>query len=173
MIPENDNSFNQNISDNSEDKSFQPKCFASVYSPIFSSARHGCYLELKNALQKGTDPDSRDPHGNTILIIAAQNNFKDIVKLALLFGGNIDGTNHMGNTALHYCSEYGHVELGDYLLRKGAKPFVVNINGLAATQGVKEDKHREYINMTLSFKPKLMTNKNCLLMFASTKHIIY
>ena len=154
-MEDNGSSFDLNLSLSNEDKNFHSKWFASVYSKIFSNARNGRYIELKNTLQKGTDPDSRDMHGNTILIIGAQNNLKDVVKLALLFGANIDAVNHTGNTALHYCSEYGYVELGDYLLSKGAKSFIVNMYGFIATQGIKGDKHREYTKMLLGPKPKI------------------
>lgn len=92
----------------------------------------------------GVDPDSRDANGNTALIIGAQNNFKHIAKLALKFGADIDATNHTGNTALHYCSEYGYISLGDYLLLKGAKPYVTNMYGFNGLQGVREDKHPSY-----------------------------
>ena len=60
---------------------------------IFSLARHGRFQNLKNILEMGVDPNSRDIFGNTLLIIGAQNGNKSIVKLSLRFGGHINMTN--------------------------------------------------------------------------------
>ena len=114
------------------------------YSVIFSYTRHGHYKEVSMLFDKGAKPDVRDDNGNTVLIVAAQNNYKHIAKLSLLKGTEIDAVNHTGNTALHYCTEYGHIKLGDYLLQKGANPFVTNLYGYTAIEGVYEDKHRLY-----------------------------
>ncbi len=111
---------------------------------VFSYARHGKFEDVEEMLAHGLVPDSRDPNGNTILIIAAQNNYKGIVKLALMHGADINAANHTGNTALHYCSEYGYLELGNYLLTKCASPRALNMYGLMAFQGLKQDRHRAY-----------------------------
>ena len=104
---------------------------------IFSLARHGRFEELRQLLELGVDPNSKDKYGNTIVIIGAQNGNKQIVKLALRFGGHINMTNAAGNTALHYCSEYGYVDLGAYLMSKGANQDIINIKGFKPLQGIK------------------------------------
>lgn len=38
---------------------------------IFSLARHGRLKELRQVLEHGVDPNSKDRHGNTILIVGA------------------------------------------------------------------------------------------------------
>lgn len=116
----------------------------SDFSRIFTYARHGRFGELSEMLEKQTEVDCRDPNGNTIIIIAAQNNHKNIAKLALIFGADIDATNNFGNSALHYCSEYGYTTLGNYLISKGAQPFIKNLYGFMAIQGVRSNKHRKY-----------------------------
>ena len=90
-------------------------------------------------LDLGVDPNSKDKHGNTIVIVGAQNGNKQIVKLALRYGGHINMTNTSGNTALHYCSEYGYVELGAYLMSKGASQDIINIKAELADEESKED----------------------------------
>ena len=92
---------------------------------------------MKTVLDLGVDPNSKDKHGNTIVIVGAQNCNKQIVKLALRYGGHINMTNTSGNTALHYCSEYGYVELGAYLMSKGASQDIINIKGYKPLQGIK------------------------------------
>ena len=103
---------------------------------IFSLARHGRFMELEAVLLHGLDPDSRDMYGNTILIVGAQNNNKRIIKLALRYGGQINMYNHMGNTALHYASQYQYYTIIDYLIKKGANPRMSNFRGLQAYEGV-------------------------------------
>lgn len=88
------------------------------YYDIFSLSRHGKYMELEAILLKGVDPDSRDCFGNTILLVGAQNGNKRIVKLALRYGGQINMFNHMGNTALHFATQYNYYNLIDYLIKK-------------------------------------------------------
>ena len=83
------------------------------------------------------DPNSKDKYGNTIVIIGAQNGNKAIVKLALRYGGHINMTNVSGNTALHYCSEYGYVELAEYLMSKSANVDIMNNKGFKPLDGIK------------------------------------
>ncbi|TNV75415.1 hypothetical protein FGO68_gene15835 [Halteria grandinella] len=113
---------------------------------IFSLARHGRFQQLKQVLELGVDPNSKDKYGNTIVIIGAQNGNKSIVKLALRFGGHINMSNTSGNTALHYCSEYGYVELGEYLISKGASVEIMNIRGYKPLEGIKPNRGKYDIN---------------------------
>ena len=46
-------------------------------------------------------------------------------------------TNASGNTALHYCSEYGYIELGEYLMSKGASTEIINLRGYKPLEGIK------------------------------------
>jgi uncharacterized protein len=87
---------------------------------IFSLARHGKFLQLQALLEHGIDPNSKDRHGNTILIVGAQNGNKSIVKLALRHGALLNMTNCVGNTALHFATEYKYAKVHKYLIEKGA-----------------------------------------------------
>lgn len=73
---------------------------------IFSLARHGRFPELEQLMQMGVDPNSKDKQGNTILIVGAQNGNKAIVKLALRHGALLNMSNCMGNSALHFATEF-------------------------------------------------------------------
>ena len=42
----------------------------------------------------------------------------------------------MGNTALHFCTEYGYDALGQYLIQKGANPEIKSIKGHKASEGI-------------------------------------
>ena len=47
----------------------------------------------------------------------------------------------MGQTPLHFCFTYGHTELGNYLISKGADETAQNAYGLTPYEGLnpKED----------------------------------
>lgn len=99
----------------------------------FSLARHGHAEALDELLLDGFDVNSRDNQGNTILCIAAQNGNKRILKIALRHGADINSINFKGNSALHFSYRYGTAKsIGEYLLKKGANPDIVNRDGLKA-----------------------------------------
>ena len=103
---------------------------------IFSYARHGHYKELEKLFLEGINPDSKDKFGNTLLIIAAQNNNKRILKICLRYGAQINMQNLMGNTALHFAKEYGYDDIFEYLIKKGANPNIKNLRGIEARNGL-------------------------------------
>jgi hypothetical protein len=96
----------------------------------FSLARHNRYEDLKEILECDSPPfhpDTSDPKGNSILLVACQNGLKRIVKLALKCGADINHRNGAGNTALHFCYMYGFGKtLGTYLMEKGADETIRN-----------------------------------------------
>ena len=74
---------------------------------VFSFARHNRTKDLERLLdESGIPANVRDPHGNTILIVACQNGLKRIAKLALRRGADINARNYKGKTCLHFCSAY-------------------------------------------------------------------
>ena len=83
---------------------------------FFSLVRHNKVPEVEDALNKGFPIDTRDAHGNTPLMVAAQNGHKRLCKLALKFGGEPNSTNHQGNTSLHFATAYGYSALSKYLM---------------------------------------------------------
>jgi len=104
---------------------------------IFSLARHGHLAHLKQLLEHGVDPNSKDKNGNTILIIAAQNGNKAMVKLALSHGALINMTNMCGNSSLHFAIEFQYHKVSSYLIRKGANQEITNIRGYRAKEGIR------------------------------------
>ena len=80
--------------------------------------------------------DVRDRHGNTVLMVAAQNNRKRIIKTSLRRGGDINAQNGAGQTALHFCFAYGYVDLAEYLIGKGADDRLRNAAGLLPHEGL-------------------------------------
>lgn len=91
-----------------------------ISQDIFSLARHGRIKEIEDHFKRGIDPDSMDKYGNTLLIIAAQNNQKVIAKLCLKHGADINARNNSGYSAIHYAKLYKYTDLAEYLHKKGA-----------------------------------------------------
>lgn len=104
---------------------------------VFSFARHNKFAELESLFIEGLNPDSKDQNGNTLLIIAAQNDNKRILKLCLRYGARINMQNSMGNTALHFATEYKYENIYNYLIQKGADTTIKNLRGKKATEGLR------------------------------------
>jgi ankyrin repeat protein len=59
---------------------------------------------VEDILNKGFGIETRDAHGNTPLMVAAQNGHKRLCKLTLKFGAEPNAGNHQGNTSLHFAT---------------------------------------------------------------------
>ena len=46
-------------------------------------------------------------------------------------------SNCMGNTALHFATEYGYTKVKEYLLQKGANPSITNLKGYTCIEGIR------------------------------------
>ena len=44
--------------------------------------------------------------------------------------------NLMGNTALHFATQYGYNDIFEYLIKKGADPNITNLRGIPAKYGL-------------------------------------
>lgn len=86
---------------------------------------------LDSDVEGGISPDlTTDERGNTLLILAAQQGSKRMLKLLLRRGANINRQNIItGNTCLHYCCLFSHEELVKYLISKGANDSILNADG--------------------------------------------
>jgi len=82
---------------------------------ICSQCRHGRSSEIKKAIEQGLAVDTTDRHGNTLLIIACQNNHKKIVKILVRAGADISLKNHKAHDAYHYAQLYKHAEVLPYV----------------------------------------------------------
>ena len=87
---------------------------------IFILARNGRVMEIQDLFRGGIDADSMDKNGNSILIIACQNNKKNLVKLCLQYSADINWRNNYGKSGLDFAILYKYDKLKDYLIKKGA-----------------------------------------------------
>ena len=86
------------------------------------------------------DIDTREKHGNTLLILACQRGDKKLAKFLLRRGASMNLQNHSGNTCLHYLNAYRHVDLAEYLIGKGADDRILNADGLTCYEGSSKSK---------------------------------
>ena len=105
---------------------------------IFSLARHGRVEELRGLLERGDcDVHDVDEHGNTILLVACQNEQRRVARLAVKHQADVNAANNQGNTGLHFCHMYSgqhESRLALYLLDNGADPFLRNAQGQRCTE---------------------------------------
>jgi hypothetical protein len=103
----------------------------------FGACRHGRKEELTDLLTAGVvHVNCINEAGNSLLVIAAQNNQKDICKALHNRGADLDTPNRLGQTALHFAFAFGYTELGKWLVQKGANTNLKNANGMTCYQGL-------------------------------------
>ncbi|XXQ29774.1 Ankyrin repeat domain-containing protein [Plasmodiophora brassicae] len=123
----------------------QPEEVALQIERMFRDARQSKHKQVIEALDTipGLHIDVRDEHGNTLLIIAASQNCKRLLKECLRRRSNINAQNDQGNTAAHQAFRFHYHELGNYLLEKGASLAVVNAEGESVLKLSQQSADRE------------------------------
>ena len=107
---------------------------------VFRACRNGRRRLLEEALEKDFQIDTKDEHGNTLLMTAAQQTNPGIVRMLVNRGANINLQNANGNTALHYAMAYdASGDLGEYLIGQGADDALENQWGLSPYDGITAD----------------------------------
>lgn len=107
-----------------------------LQSKLLSWVRHKKLPEVSHALHRGVDIEARDEHGNTALIVAAQNGHTALVKMLVDKGADVGAVNGKRNTPLHYAVAYDFKEIADMLLLAGADEYIQNTNGLTPYEGL-------------------------------------
>ncbi len=69
-----------------------------------------------------TNVDTRDGAGNTLLILAAERGYADLVELLVEKKAKLDAMNPVGHTALNHAVYFGHDDVVRFLLERGADP---------------------------------------------------
>ena len=107
---------------------------------VFSQVRHGKLMKIEGSLEYGFNIETEDEAGNTILMVAVQNNHRKIVEFLIRRGSNIQHFNKNGNTALHFAFAYDKSGLmGEFLIENGADDTVENFLGLTPYDGIGEN----------------------------------
>ena len=70
-----------------------------------------------------------------MMMEAAVNNRKGILKLLDSFGADINLVDHAGASALHYAYRYGYTQLGEYMVKRlGADDSIMDKQGRSCYQ---------------------------------------
>jgi hypothetical protein len=107
------------------------------------AAKSNNISEMEDALEEDIPINTADQYGNTLLILAAQQGSKRMVKFLLRRSADINAQSVVGNTCLHYCYAYSHTTLGDYLKTRGANDAIVNLDGLTCYEGLSMEDLKE------------------------------
>jgi len=65
----------------------------SMVKDLFSKALNGRHRQVEEVFARGIPVDTVDEHGNTVLLVAAQNGHKKLIKTALRYGADINAQN--------------------------------------------------------------------------------
>jgi len=112
---------------------------ASDFKKVCSLCRHSKFADAEQLVNQpdwSVPIDYQDDQGNSLLHIVAQNGNKRMVKLCMRRGAALDLQNLTGQTPLHFAYGYGYVEVGDYLVSKGADDSIRNKDGLTCYEGL-------------------------------------
>jgi ankyrin repeat protein len=91
---------------------------------LFDTPPLGDTSLVKPLLDRGADLNTKDPDGNTLLMMvcAADTAPLDLVKFLIDRGADVNARSPHGETALELAMRHGHTPVVDLLMRAGAKP---------------------------------------------------
>ena len=93
---------------------------AGAYEDLLRAAELGDAKGIEQLLSRGSDPNTADAKGNTLLMIAAREGHKDVVWTLVRRKANANRRNQHGDTALMMASLRGDREIGRMLIEFGS-----------------------------------------------------
>lgn len=87
---------------------------------IVVTANHRQLGLMQEVINSGADLNDTNTHGDTALILAAYNNYPEVVRLLASHGANLNARGHDGATALIWAVKKGYMEISEILLSHGA-----------------------------------------------------
>jgi len=129
--PEQGSTFVPTVRTPQEPLSFQEDLpDAKTFPSLLPLIRDGQLEEAKQYIEEGADVNEEDQHGNTLLLIAAQNGRDGVVRELLLGGADVNKGNNHRNSAIHLAAQNGWPLVMETLLK--AKKIKVNFKDLHA-----------------------------------------
>jgi hypothetical protein len=94
---------------------------AQSFDELLKAVNEGNAKTVGVLLDKGLDPDTADPDGNTILMIAARLGHQDVVSLLISRKAAVARRSPHGDTALMMACLKGHLAIAKLLVANGAQ----------------------------------------------------
>ena len=116
------------------------------YETIKTIKQHYVRVVHTLLLNKETDINARNIHGQTPLYTAAQEGYVEMVNLLIDKGADIDASNSMGNSPFYAATEQGHVEVVNLLIDKGVNINAMNNMGNYPLHCAVEKGHLDVVN---------------------------
>jgi len=110
--------------------SLQEDLSDNTFPSLLPLIRDGKIEEAKQFIEQGADVNEEDIHGNTLLLIAAQNGRDGVIEDLLLGGADVNKGNNHKNAAIHLAAQNGWTKVMEILLK--AKKIDVNFKDLHA-----------------------------------------
>lgn len=95
--------------------------WAGMYEDLFAAVEGNDSRWMKELIAEGGDPDTVDPDGNSLLMIAARDGKDQALKVLLAAKGKVNVRNRVGDTALMLAAVEGRVEIAKQLVFSGAQ----------------------------------------------------
>lgn len=97
-------------------------CHAGSYDEFFTAIRRDDARAVSNLLERGFDPDGRDPQGRPGLLLAIAESALRVAEVLIAWPrSNVDIRNAHDETALMLASLHGHLNLVRQLIERGAQ----------------------------------------------------
>ena len=98
-----------------------PAAAAQLYEEFVFAVANDRVAQVKELLGKGIDPNTVDPNGEPVLVVAARLGFTGTVDALLAAKANINAKSSVGDTAIMMAALNGHLELVRKFRLRGAQ----------------------------------------------------
>lgn len=117
-------------------------------------------LDLENLINLALDINLKNSRGETFLILAVKNYFKDLVKLIIDKKADLDVKDNKENTALIYSAKLGYADITKMLIKAGANLNLQNKNGDTALIKAVLKKHKNVVSVLVDSGADLNIENN-------------
>ncbi len=95
--------------------------FGQAYEELLKAVEDGHTKSVERLLDRGLDPNTADPKGNTILMMASRLGHRELVALLIRRKASVTKRSPFGDTALMMASLRGDLEIARLLVENGAE----------------------------------------------------
>ena len=119
---------------------------AAAYDDFVSAVSRGNHAEVASWLKRGMDPNTVDPAGQPVLLVAARTGALEVVKVLASAQVDLNRRNGAGETAIMLAALQGHIEIVKFLIGQEAE---VNQPGWTALVYAATSGHSEIVKILI------------------------